>query len=199
MRSGDVVFGELYESYVREGEPCVALRLVRDQGYPRVELSDSQGKLFRVEARYLTPWQEFLTDQSLESAQCSEMVALFSRLTGGVGRVGVERHYGSVYNLRLDELAASALFARLALAPLDKSCRPSLVSDPDALTAARLKLSRRVRFALRSGKATAWEIEALDGTGFDCQIHITFDELKGAVDFLDPQGADSSSLAELLG
>lgn len=197
MRTDDVVFGEFYESYMREGKPCVAVRVVRPRGYPQVELSDPDGQLVRVEARYLTPWQEFLTDQSLESAKCSDMAALVMRLTDGIGLAGAEKHYGSVYSLRLDEDAAAALFARLSRAPLDASCTPSLASDPDALTSARLKLSRRVRSALGAGKATAWDIDTLDGTGFHCQVHITFDELQGAVDFLDPTGADSSSLADI--
>lgn len=198
MRSADVVIGGIYACYSIPDEPCVAMGLTRDRfDRLRLEMRNPAGEIMLVDARYVKPWDEFLLECELEQGELSDMVSLAERLTGGVGRVEAEEAYSSVYHLRFDEQSAEALLISLGSKPLADRCRPSLAETHGELRESRLSLARRIRRALGTGCASAWGMQRLDQSGFDCQVEISHDQLLEAVERLDPKGS-ASSLASLL-
>lgn len=182
MRIDDVRLGSKY-SHHSLPEPLTAIGWGRNgYGVPTVELHDQAGNYIEAEARYLTPWDQFLSEQQALEEEAREMERLAERLTGGEGRSQAEHYYKKTFHLRFDEHSAQALLVRMGFKGLSSECRPSGAQSERERRDCRLRLARRVRRALKVGTASTFELDLLDDPGLDCQLEVTSMELGQAVE-----------------
>lgn len=192
MRIKDVELGEHYALYSEEPK-LVAVGWGHMCGQRTVELKDTDGNRYQSDARYLTPWAEFLTQQQEAEQDRQGILEDAQRLTGGKGQVEAENYYGDTHHLRLDEEAAKALLKAAGCKEPAERDLPSKAESHEEVMAAKLRLSRRIRRALAAGTASRYGLDAAEG--FACQIEITPIHMMEAADDILGQ---VSPLAELL-